>query len=339
MDSKSQHRLVVVVFVGLALVWACGDAAARPDPDQAKDAAQIGKELFTREWLPNDTRSHAGNGLGPVFNARSCVACHNQGGNGGAGPKESNATFVGAIIVSGDRHEKLDRAKLAEFHPALRTEGSFPLHRFSIEHGFEEWKTEKLGSMGRDFHGFGFGGGQFGGIGGGGMLGSIGGAEPLGIGGAVRSVGNITVRLVQSERNTPGLFGAGLIDRIPDQVLKEVAAEQAMAAGTSAKISKNNKPSSPRMNHFGFDNSSLPVSGRVSLLNEGKIGRFGWKSNMATLREFTLQACANEVGLEVPGFARAAPAWIANYKAPGIDLTSQQCDCLIQFLLRRSHDL
>jgi Di-haem oxidoreductase, putative peroxidase len=46
------------------------EAAAKPD----------GKELFAREWIPGDPRSHHGDGLGPVFNDSSCVACHNQRG-------------------------------------------------------------------------------------------------------------------------------------------------------------------------------------------------------------------------------------------------------------------
>src|SRR5262249_10140085 len=35
---------------------------------------------------------------------------------------------------------------------------------------------------------------------------------------------------------------------------------------------------------------------------------------------------------EVPGFARAAPPWKSGYKAPGIDLTSEQCDTLTEFV-------
>src|SRR5262249_34893620 len=57
--------------------------AAR-EPDAVKPN---GKELFTREWLPRDPRAHGGDGLGPVFNDSSCVACHNLGGVGGGGPK------------------------------------------------------------------------------------------------------------------------------------------------------------------------------------------------------------------------------------------------------------
>jgi CxxC motif-containing protein (DUF1111 family) len=76
----------------------------------------------------------------------------------------------------------------------------------------------------------------------------------------------------------------------------------------------------------------LPVQGRVARLKDKRVGRFGWKASVASLREFTLQACASELGLEVPGFARAAPPWKRNYKAPGIDLTREQCDTLTRFV-------
>ena len=56
-----------------------------------------GRELFTREWLPNDSRAHGGDGLGPVFNDSSCVACHNQGGIGGGGAASKNVDIVTAF--------------------------------------------------------------------------------------------------------------------------------------------------------------------------------------------------------------------------------------------------
>src|SRR4051794_33327804 len=58
----------------------------------AKDRVAVGREIFGREWLPGDSRSHGGDGLGPVFNDSSCVACHNQGGTGGGGPSGKNVT-------------------------------------------------------------------------------------------------------------------------------------------------------------------------------------------------------------------------------------------------------
>ena len=43
------------------------------------------------------------------------------------------------------------------------------------------------------------------------------------------------------------------------------------------------------------------IHGRVSRLADGRIGRFGWKGQMASLEDFVLTACAVELGLEVPG--------------------------------------
>src|SRR5262245_29243980 len=78
-------------------------------PWASASTRQAGQELFTREWQPNDPLAQ-GDGLGPVFNARSCVACHNQGGVGGGGsnahnvmtyeviPNQRDAEFVTGII-------------------------------------------------------------------------------------------------------------------------------------------------------------------------------------------------------------------------------------------------
>ena len=67
-------------------------ATAEPAPD--------GRELFAREWLPNDSRAHGGDGLGPVFNDSSCLACHNQGAAGGGGPASKNVDIITAFSLS-----------------------------------------------------------------------------------------------------------------------------------------------------------------------------------------------------------------------------------------------
>ena len=361
---STKHRLSGVIgLLLLGIVTPSALSGGGPGPDGIPDRLAAGRELFTREWLPGDKRSHAGDGLGPVFNARSCAACHHQGGIGGAGPRGSNARVVSAfvdfsrpselgfMIITGvsvqeeptpkTPHIQPDRNKLADIHPALRNEGSFPLHRFSADKAFQEWKSKKLLAKALDMPGlgpesivgFGFAGGGNG-LGGG-----------LGAGTRRESSGNeksdtkkeedVRVVLILSERNTPGLFGTGLIDNIPDRVLMEVAAEQAKLVGSPKKSEESTNPgTSRRSRSFGWRSSDgpLPVSGRVATLKDGKIGRFGWKANVATLREFTLQACSNELGLEVPGFPRAAPPWIKDYKAPGIDLTAEQCDGLVRFV-------
>ncbi len=59
------------------------------------------------------------------------------------------------------------------------------------------------------------------------------------------------IDLLVTRRNTPPLFGTGLIDAIPDSVLTAAAARK--------------DPEHPE------------IKGRVSRLPGGKLGRFGWK--------------------------------------------------------------
>src|SRR5437660_5864803 len=67
------------------------------------DMARAGEVLFNHEWKPSDMLAQGGDGLGPVFNATSCKACHNQGGVGGGGSIDHNVT---AFIVQNKGEEK-----------------------------------------------------------------------------------------------------------------------------------------------------------------------------------------------------------------------------------------
>src|SRR2546423_10384482 len=79
--------LALVPVVARVMTWKLSWSQA-VDPAMA----QAGEELFKHEWQPGDPLAAGGDGLGPVFNASSCVACHKQGGPGGSGGLESNVT-------------------------------------------------------------------------------------------------------------------------------------------------------------------------------------------------------------------------------------------------------
>ena len=96
---------------GLPIIW--GPSA------RASEVAE-GRELFEHEWTPNDPLAH-GDGLGPVFNARSCAACHFQGGLGGGGRVEHNAVAFEVFPRPGD--------------PTFRT-GT--IHNFSVDPAHKE---------------------------------------------------------------------------------------------------------------------------------------------------------------------------------------------------------
>jgi hypothetical protein len=111
--------------------------------------------------------------------------------------------------------------------------------------------------------------------------------------------------ITKSQRNPTALFGAGLIDSIPTEVLD--ALEQAQ---TKNRI----------------------ISGRVARLKDGSAGRFGWKSQKSRLSNFVLTACAVEVGLNVPNHPQAGHPKKADYRPAGLDLNQAQCDALIDYI-------
>jgi CxxC motif-containing protein (DUF1111 family) len=309
-------RLFAIGLFGASSAFFLAGNLYAESGDTKKEAVLAqGKELFTREWQAGDKRSHKGDGLGPLFNERSCAACHNQGGNGGGGPNSNNVTLVSAVLLAGPPTSKTDptprqpdRAKLAEIHPSLRTANSFTLHRFATEKIFELWKNSLLlGATDAE---------------GNALAPSEPGTTPNLSQKITRKVGDWTIQLTAAGRNTPAIFGSGLIDRIPEKVLEETAAAQALAAMPQTLAATLDVKGA----------GVIPVSGRVCRLKDGRIGRFGWKAQVATLREFTLQACANEIGLEVPGFSQPAVPWKPGYKAPGLDMTADECDSLITFV-------
>jgi len=112
--------------------------------------------------------------------------------------------------------------------------------------------------------------------------------------------------MVLAQPNPPGLFGAGRIDAVSDEAL--VAAE------------KEEFPGFPE------------IRGHANRLKDGRAGRFGWKAETSNLREFVLSACANELGLEVPGHHQAASPLEPEAKAKGLDLTQQDCDALVAYV-------
>src|SRR5262249_3642625 len=112
--------------------------------------------------------------------------------------------------------------------------------------------------------------------------------------------------LRSSQRNPTPLFGVGLIDAIPDGAIEAAA----------------------RRKHAG----SPQVRGRVGRLADGRVGRFGWKAQVATLREFVLSAAAAERGVEARGHAQAGDPRAPPLKAPGLDLNLAECAALVAFV-------
>src|SRR5262249_38967818 len=97
-----------------------------------QDERRRGEVLFAREWAPAHPGTHGGDGLGPVFNDTSCVACHRLGGPGGAGPESKNAV----ILTANPPNAKF----YATIHPAFANTSSVVLHRHGTEPAYASWR-------------------------------------------------------------------------------------------------------------------------------------------------------------------------------------------------------
>src|SRR5580692_12006910 len=92
--SFGSLRVIIPVLLVLPFAYRGASWLVRATPQTHYDvaAATAGRDLFVHEWTPNDPLAGGGDGLGPVFNAKSCSQCHKQGGLGGGGPLENNVT-------------------------------------------------------------------------------------------------------------------------------------------------------------------------------------------------------------------------------------------------------
>ena len=108
--SAASDRIQPVALLGAMLMSTAVTVTSAAEPAPPFPGVQApetdGAELFTREWIPGDRRSHGGDGLGPVFNDSSCVACHNQGGTGGSGSASKNVDIVTAFHAPANRHDQ-----------------------------------------------------------------------------------------------------------------------------------------------------------------------------------------------------------------------------------------
>ena len=279
---KEIAHTVFFVSVALAPAFVVGAAdAGSSHPETAQAAVRLGEELFHREWVAGDARSPSGDGLGPVYNETSCVACHNLGGAGGAGPSTKNVVVLTAVSGRTTRESNTTNGptdRKMGGHPGFETSTSVSLHRFGTDPDYEGWRSKLLGLKKlpppRRISDERTGNQRF-------------GADPIDVSVALdrESMTRIASRATPirdgdvtattSERNPTPLFGSGLINAIPAEIIEAVAKEQA------------NSETSPE------------IHGRVSRLAGGRIGRFGWKGQTASLEDFVLTACAVELGTRV----------------------------------------
>ena len=275
--------------------------ASMPMSAAQRAEVQLGGQLFSKEFTPAHPMSGR-DGLGPLFNAASCAACHHQGGIGGSGDTRYNAKAMGIdrLEIEGIGSTNDIFALVRQFHPMYvsgrQITATVPVPHFGgssmmdqIRHNVRSTSASRTASEGGD-------------------------VSPADVrrGGNTpwhwtKTDGDLTVHITSRlyQRNTTPLFGAGLIDRVSAKTIMRVARQQ------------KHHPE---------------VSGRPSQLNQQLIGRFGWRGNRARLRDFVEAACVAELGLQSGSMKQLTDAATPDYQNPGIDISNSEVDAMTRFI-------
>lgn len=284
-------RAIGCGLTALLLLVSCGTAwALELDPAEAERAALTrGQELFERNWKVGHDPAGHGDGLGPLFNDRSCVACHMQGGIGGGGPLSKNVDVLTVHKPKGSLESA--RRRLTSLHPGFADGSSAILHRFnSAQPGYDATRADVLGVK----------------------LLSNGqlrfaqlpddAARDLQVMRPYRLVKHSNTVLMLTARNTTPMFGLGLIELIPVDVLQQVARQQTL--------------------------EDAEVTGRL-------YGRFGWRGQIKTLGEFVRGACEAEMGLTpepTPVKAERDFDDVTDAPRPRFDISDTECNDMTAFV-------
>jgi CxxC motif-containing protein (DUF1111 family) len=148
-----------LVSTALVVETAGGGDIPLPPGQPSAAAVAAGRELFNMNFArpTKEIAEHLGrngNGLGPLFNETSCVACHSQGGPGGAGGLDKNVQLAGIVTdppPAGTVPQILKAAR--EVHPAFDdaspvvfVQRSSTGDRETVE-AYDRWRDDLLGSF------------------------------------------------------------------------------------------------------------------------------------------------------------------------------------------------
>jgi len=278
-----------------ALAFACGSGSAMAaDPM----AIQSGRLLFTQPFTPTAV-SPAGDGLGPLFNHVSCVACHHSGGAGGAGDNRFNSRSFAIdrvqFVPKNPGHGVM--AAFASLNPLLvvdsgKLQNSIILHRFGGTEALSQFRDALIKPFNPEWE-----------------LTDVSNSDTVRCESSEKnfsdSTNSLSITAHIQARNTTPLFGAGLINSVPDSVILQQAK------------SKKRFPE---------------INGRPSTLSFGRIGKFGWRANFATLIEFTENACVNELGLQSKNVPQPSDPTNSGYKNSSVDISDEAIGMMAQFV-------
>jgi CxxC motif-containing protein (DUF1111 family) len=210
---------------------------------------EIGDSFFTQNWVTAPSSTDARDGLGPLHNAQSCSSCHLLDGRGSPDSGEPGLLFRLGVL-SGDEQapdpsygdQLQDRSILG-----IEPEGSFRVIYVDEEGSYPDGSVY---SLRRPVYQL----------------------EDL-------AYGEISVDVVVSPRLAPAVFGAGLLEAIPEASITSLADPD----------DEDGDGISGRPNHV----AELATGGSA-------LGRFGWKANVPGVAQQVASAFNGDIGITSP---------------------------------------
>jgi len=213
----------------------------------------MGNAFFNSAWVAAPATAGARDGLGPLFNARSCDACHNNDGRGRpperAGERPVSLVIQFATATPGDNNEPgADPRYGANLNPfsigSVPAEGTVRIEHREIRGRYADGEEYTLLAPQYVF-------------------------EEL-------AYGELAADTRHSPRVAPALFGAGLLEAVPEsQILEYSDPDDADGDGISGR----------------------PNRVWDALLGHAVLGRFGWKANQPGIAHQTAAAFSTEIGM------------------------------------------
>ncbi|GAB4353750.1 MAG: di-heme oxidoredictase family protein [Oricola sp.] len=226
---------------------------------------ELGNALFRKLWVSPPSSTRASDGLGPLYNARSCQSCHLRDGRGHPPPEsgaDATSMFLRLARPAGTDAER----KALQDHLAMNFPD--PVYGEQLQdHAVPGLKAE--GRMRIEYEEIPV------------MLGD---GEVVRLRKPTYSVadlahGPLDPATTLSPRVAPQMIGLGLIEAIePADILANADPDDADGDGISGRVQLTRE---------------APGSGLV-------IGRFGWKAEKASIRRQSADAFANDIGISTP---------------------------------------
>lgn len=233
-------------------------------PFEEEQNFKLGNALFRKLWVSSPSSTQASDGLGPLFNARSCMSCHVNDGRGK--PPEGGPSALSMFL-------RLSRAaRTPEEEKAIANADILNFPDPVYGHQLQDLAVPGLAAEGRmtiryDEETVTLGDGE-----------TVSLRRPH-YAATNLAYGPLDASTTISARVAPAMIGLGLIEAIPAaDILAHADPDDADGDGISGKaaVVRDHR------------------SGEIAL------GRFGWKAQNATVRDQNADAFANDIGISTP---------------------------------------